>query len=282
MGAHVEDRVVVLSFHFPALAREKHREVLEDLARRTGWTIQVAPEPHMGAVVSVAREAIPQGWSLLKEPSYFRDELKVRLRVAAPAGTSPQAFQEAAGEAASCSLAEPATDWNSIAFNRRPHRRRPGPSTLPAASSRYSAFATIREACREAGAEVCRSSLKSDPASGSKWLEVALISPQVARRHEELLRALEKRTGWEIRFASEANQDLIKRRVREIVPGSWGLRKDPSYHRDLAVVRITVSVPPPKRSCPASRSRWSRRPGCVWILGNCLLCWCLPSSNRLW
>ena len=86
-----------------------------------------------------------------------------------------------------------------------------------------------------------RCSLKED-----SWIELALISPQVAQRHQELRTHLESEVGWPLRFASEPNQDLIKKQVKKTaIPSAWGLRKEPAFFKTEGLVQVTLSQPPP-------------------------------------
>ncbi|MBI3928764.1 MAG: hypothetical protein HY319_24705 [Armatimonadetes bacterium] len=104
------------------------------------------------------------------------------------------------------------------------------------------AFTRIREAFQKRGAEVGRTSLCESQAG--PCIEIALISPQVAARHADLLEALVEETRWNLRFAREPNQHLIKQRVREILPAEWGLKKEPGFLKAEGKVRLKLSARP--------------------------------------
>lgn len=244
-SAHMEDRVLALAFHFPEVARKRHEERFADIERRTGWSVRVYPEVHMGALMLAAREALPAGWAPTREPSYFREDAKVRVRLAPPPAERDfllevqrrvgESFQARTGHLLELEE-DPGTPAAAQAFR------------ADGRMEQNLAFTAIREAFRSAGVEVFRVSLRSDPGAGDKWVEVGLISPQVAARHADMLPMLTERTGWTLRFGREPNQDAIKRKVRELLPDGWSLRKEPGFHKELGLVRLAVAPPPPAQA----------------------------------
>lgn len=67
----------------------------------------------------------------------------------------------------------------------------------------------------------------------------------MAERYQELRGLLEQETGWPLRFASEPNQEIIKRRTRELIPPEWGLKKEPAFFKSEGIVQVATTIQPP-------------------------------------
>jgi Cft2 family RNA processing exonuclease len=252
-GAYQDEKALVLAFHFPHLAREQHEERLAELARRTGWTVRLAEGVHQGALAAAVTAALPAGWELARPPSFYHDERRVRLKVRFPADTGPEERESVAA-----------------GFARRTGHRLELETAegTPAAHQTFGAdgrmeqnlaFTTIREAFLARGVEVYRVSRKSW--AEGEGVEITLISPQVAERHRDLLPLLEERTRWRLRFNPEPNQDVIKRKVRELVPADWGLKKEPGFFKGDAKVKVKVARRPSQEELAAVGARVSESTG---------------------
>ncbi len=241
-GARPGQLELLLSFHFPAAARERYAAQLADLAARSGWKLVLNQHPHQEATLAAARAALPPGWELLKTPAFY-PEGRVRLQARAPGGETPDlvglqtAFREHTGL--------------ELTIELEGHT---GPPRLSAVPSRGAgqrmeqnlAFQTIRSAFQGVGVEVFRASRKTDGVGG-ECLELSLISPRVGARYGDLVERLSGETGWPVVLNPEPNQDVIKRRTRELVPASWGLKKEPGFFKVEGTVRVkTESRPGPE------------------------------------
>lgn len=237
-GARPGQLELLLSFHFPARARERYAEQLAELARRSGWKVVLNQHPHQEATLAAAREAMPAGWELLKTPAVY-PEGRVRVQARAPEGEHDLvALQEAFRERTGLELT----------LELEGARSAPRLSAVPTHGAgqrmeQNQAFSRIKSALQAAGAEVFRASRKTE-ADGGECLELTLISPQVGARHAELVEALARETGWPMRLNPEPNQVVIKRRARELVPAGWGLRKEPGFFKVEGCVRLKLEGRP--------------------------------------
>lgn len=237
-GVAIDSGELLLSFHFPDVAREQHRERLAELQRQTGWKVKLSSGVNQAALLQVAERIVSQQrWALARTPSVHWGE-KVVLKLASFDGLEPtlarelsERFQAQTGYALEL---EKSAGAAPVAVSSRPDGR----------VEQNAAFTLIREAFAQTGVAVQRASLKPDPERGGMGIEVALISPQVAARYQALLERLEERTRWPLRFASEPNQDLIKRRARELMPPEWGLRKEPGFFKGEGMVKVKLDNPP--------------------------------------
>ena len=220
---------LVLSFHFPSVALERYSDRFQEISQKSGWKVSLTPGVHQGALMTAVQAMLPPDCRLLKTPSLHLQEKRVVAKVHAPDldFTPIQArFLEATGHQLQIETANPSTN---------------APSPKPGAKIEINqAFARIRQAFLERKIPLFRCSLKEDT-----WIELALISPQVARRHEDLRARLESEVSWPLRFASEPNQDLIKKQVKGLIPSDWGLLKEPAFFKADGLVQVTLSQPPP-------------------------------------
>lgn len=237
-GVRAGQLELLLSFHFPAAAEVRYREQLVDLAARSGWKVVLNQHPHQQAVLTAALEVLPSGWEPCKGPAYHPEgkvRLVVRTAEEAPDLVGVQnAFQEKTGlvlclEREGSGAARP--------------RLSAVPSSAGLKMEQNQAFATIKAAFQAVGVELYRASRKTDP-DGTECLELSLVSPQVAARHGGLVEELARTTGWPVRLNPEPNQDVIKRRTRELVPASWGLRKEPGFFKLEGYVRLKLEGRP--------------------------------------
>lgn len=246
---------LLLSFHFPALARERHAAPLAELAQRSGWKLVLNQHPHQEATLAAARAVLPNGWTLLKTPALY-PEGRVRVEVRAPEEQPDTlAVQRAFRERTGLELQV------ELEGARAPARL----SLVPSAAGgqrleQNQAFQTIRSAFERVGVEVFRASRKTDP-SGGEYLELTLVSPRVGERHGDLVEALARETGWPVRINPEPNQDVIKRRTRELVPPGWGLKKEPGFFKVEGYVRVKTEVRPQPEEVRQVSERLERETG---------------------
>jgi uncharacterized protein len=106
IGADQQAGILTLRFEFPDVARERYAGQIAELARSTGWQVQVHPQPHQGALDAAARAALPQGLALVGAPSLAAPTREVTLRCRGEA-------DPAAIEAARAAFAE-LTGWRLV------------------------------------------------------------------------------------------------------------------------------------------------------------------------
>src|SRR5260221_5260841 len=80
IGADQQAGILILRFEFPDVARSRYAGQIAELARSTGWQVQVHPQPHQGALDAAARAALPLGLTLIGAPSLAAPTREVTLR----------------------------------------------------------------------------------------------------------------------------------------------------------------------------------------------------------
>jgi hypothetical protein len=85
-GIDPETGRVTLYFHFPDRAREVHAKVIAALRTETGVEVVLNPHPHQVEMERLARQLMPAGLVVLKDPSFLPELRAIRLKVAGEAG----------------------------------------------------------------------------------------------------------------------------------------------------------------------------------------------------
>ncbi|MDE3090087.1 MAG: ParB N-terminal domain-containing protein, partial [Chloroflexota bacterium] len=81
--ASLKGNEIVLSFISPQVGK-RHREKIEELARTTGWSLTINPQPNQNAILQIAQELIARaGWVATRGPSIHTDRIEVRVVFAA-------------------------------------------------------------------------------------------------------------------------------------------------------------------------------------------------------
>jgi Cft2 family RNA processing exonuclease len=96
IGADQQAGVLILRFEFPDVARTRYAGQIAELARATGWQVQVHPQPHQGALDAAARAALPEGLTLIGAPSLAAPTREVTLRCRGEADPAAVAAAQAA------------------------------------------------------------------------------------------------------------------------------------------------------------------------------------------
>ena len=73
VGADAVSGTLVLRFYFPDIAHERAAHQIAAIAERTGWNVSVYDQPHQAALVDQVRQVLPDGLSMIGQPSLWRE-----------------------------------------------------------------------------------------------------------------------------------------------------------------------------------------------------------------
>lgn len=232
-SAYVDEGVYELAFHFPDVIRDRYGDVLQRLETETGWALRLRDTPHQGRLFEEAQAALPEGATALKAPALRLDQRAVGMAVAVSKHVAD--WETHAAEAARAFKERTGFDliWE------RPDDRNAAsaPAKRGDAYEINRAYAEIRKAFEGRAHAPMRVGLK-----GGAYIEAAFISPAVGQRYREVLDALEKRTGWEIRVRPSSNQEQIAQVARAMTPEACVVRGSPKMFPDRVVMPV-VRVP---------------------------------------
>ena len=238
-GAVTAERKLVLYFNFPEPAAQKYIAELEELKTKTGWTVELNPETHQGALSAAVRRIIPAEFGLTKTPGVYRESREVRVLLEysgpdAPPDLAPVAetFKNETGYTLQVTL--------------------PGlisPTPAPAEDNNAprleinATFAAIEQIFNEALIPLFRKSLKQEP--NGKFIELSFITREFGEKNQAIIDIAQQQTGWPIRINPEPNQqvlrELTEKLVKEISPQLFV--KGWSLHRDRHEIVIKLDGP---------------------------------------
>jgi Cft2 family RNA processing exonuclease len=237
-----------LSFEFPLVARERYRAQCEEVVAGTGWTYVLNETPHQGRLAAVALECLPEGVQAKRTPAIHLAQQEVAVTVdtfvdPAAAQTAVAAFQERTGYRLRLqSPAGAALGGAAMVAEEKEDEFCADDSRPPVEIN--AAYRMIEEAFSLAPQtwRPSRLSLKSDEAG--KYIELAFITPQIGRQQQRTLSAVAAHTGYRLRIKPEPNLNALIETATKLMPSVWGLRKQPSIHKESGVVRVKVGATP--------------------------------------
>lgn len=241
-GYRLTDHTLTLTFDFPDAAQLAYAEVLDGLAVRTGWQVEVTPEANQSALTTLVSECLPAGYSIHKGPSIYRIERRVVVSVAPPESQPDETT--GAQLIAAAQIYETISGYNLEINQIQPPSQ---PTEIPVAGSSgepmeiNAAYALIRQTL--AGSTLYRTSLKAEE------IVLAFISPQVGARFQDELEQLAAQVGWPLVIHPQPNQAAILQTAREVLrAGGLAVVKGPSIYLDRGEVGVTLASPPEEES----------------------------------
>ena len=242
-GAERESWTLRLSFQFPDVAAGRHADLLQQIARQTGWQVALHPEPHLGALERLARELVAP-LSLARPPSIHVDRRLVRLTLAGEVPAEAERLGARLLEQTGFELELAAGQAPAVASGARDDQGR---------MEINATFAAIDAAFVDLPHRPTRRSKKRD--AEGELVELSFISPEVGARHREQLDELSYHTGWRIRVADRVDQQAVLRVVAELVPATWQQSRGPGLDVAGRKVLLRLGAPPPEQERAAVAAR---------------------------
>ncbi len=231
-----------LSFAFPLIARERYRAACEQIVADTGWHYTINEAPHQGRLAEVALACLPPGVTPRKPPAMHLGQQEVVVTV--DVELDQEAGQHAAG-----------TFHEQTGYRLRlqgpqlpPQHEAPAvprdSGALPPPVEANAAYRLITEAFRVAPVSWQPSHMGMKNDNHGKFLELAFITPVIGQRQEQTLTEVSQRIGWRLRIKPQPNQHALGELAMDLIPTAWRLRRAPSIHPELGVVRAKCAMPP--------------------------------------
>jgi hypothetical protein len=230
-GYRLDQRVFVLTFDFPELARERYAALITALETESGWTMEIYPEANQNALFSLVQEVLPTGWRIVKGPALFRQARQVAVTISGPAADEAE-FARASQQFRD----ESGFELSLLQMTTSPALPPAFTATAPAnAPLEINAAYTIIKTGLE-NTTLYRTSLK-----GSEIM-LSFISAQVGERYRAQIDHLASRVGWALSINPQPNQGAILDVVRALL-GRAGLTllKGPSVFPDKAEITATLA-----------------------------------------
>lgn len=252
-GYRLDARVLTLTFDFPDAARERYAALLEELARQTGWSVEVIGEANQSALGSLARELLPEGWRLVKGPAIHREQKRMAVTVARPAGETADLAEISARFTAACGWTLSLSESEPLPVATPMVRR------LGEVMEINAAFAVIKASL--AGSSLYRVSLKDG------GIVLSFISTQVAQRYRQQVETLSAETGWELTINPQPNQGAILEIAQKLL-SQRGLsaRKGPSIFPARGEISVVLAAALDEQTRAEIQHTFERETGFVLVL----------------
>ena len=233
-GLDTSEPILVVHFDFPdAVGDEERRQIAEEVFEQTGWSVRFSDSVRQDQLVQLVRSVLgpslngnpsihvqskhivvdclpPDNWEEINQQFLFITGYRLILKNSETNVSSPQEQLE----------------WIS------PHRVQPMENNR--------ALQEMKKWSAEIGATVYKASIHQDPTG--RRMELHFISPQVGARYVEDIRRLADLIGMPVSYNQNPKQNEILALVKESIPLSWGIIKNPSIHTDKGI--ITVKLQP--------------------------------------
>ena len=267
VGYRLAERTLVLTFDFPAAARQNFAEAIAALQSTTGWEVEVFPEANQSALNALVREVLPEGWQIAKGPAIYREQKRVAVTVAGtrvseePGAQVCQQFVAESGYELTLNFAA-----QSVAPAIPPIAMRGERLEINAA---YSLIKNILE-----GSTLYRTSLKGDE------IMLSFISSHVGERYQEQIKALEEQVGWRLNINPQPNQGAILEGALTLFStAGWTITKGPSIYLEKAEVAVSLGYSPGEQEISELVAAFDRQTGFRLVVNVPLSTIQKPQSN---
>lgn len=237
-GARFEEKIVLLYFNFPDVAREKYSEKFKEFEEKTGWKIELNKNINISAINSILSKILPKE-ILIKKVSYMNIEKKVIVKIEGKINDLDLVKDKFYSETGLTLLI--ANDKKEI-----PNEKKEiiiANSNFEDRMEQNKALKIIDEEFSELPHKIYKKSIKTS-SDGSKYIELSFISKVVGEKYTELIKKLSEKTGWPIGISNSCNQFEIINIVKNIFEEKGILlKKNPSIYMDNMIVKIITSSP---------------------------------------
>lgn len=249
-GYHLDRHVLLLTFDFPDMARERYAEIVTGLETATGWAVEISPEANQNALFALVKEVLPDDWRVIKGPALYRQTQQVAVTAANPDDARVKDLAAVIEEVCRRYQAESGFELK-VSLASGPSqpgigKAQPAVPSSPAAISLVdvepaarpweinAAYGAIKTALE--GSTLYRTSLKGGE------IMLSFISPQVGERYREQIQAISRQIGWPLRINPQTNQGAITEAVTTILARAEALvTKGPSLYPEKGCVEVKLS-----------------------------------------
>ncbi len=260
---------VTLAFHFPDVAWQQYKDVLEDAAEEAGIMITIAPNAHQGMLAAMARKLLPQGLSTRGAPSLYPEHRTIQLtcvgHVAQEAITeAEERFHEKTGwtlQLVGDIVTQPLVESEtSITQSSDEVQTGVASSQKVATKKRFNQQLALQVAQHEFGTLPGYYKTGADVNNGI--LIPRFYFPDVAQtRYADLFAQVEAKTGWSVRLYPSVNQEALASTALQVLPEGLVSNTTPSLYLSQRIVSITCSGTSNAEEIEAAKQRFENVTG---------------------
>lgn len=217
-GARFDEKIVLLNFNFPLVARERYKEQFKKFEEETGWKVELNQECNLEAAENLLLNLLPPEVEFNGKLSYYRAEGYFKTFLQGDEKLLKQiqdGFKEHTG------------------LELRLSKEKAEGFTTPVSAQegqmeQNRAFELIERTFADRGVKIYKKGLKRD--DRGQYIELSFISPEIGQQWQDVIKHLEEETCWNIRIAKNPNQNEILKLARRMLEGAdLYLKKNPGF-----------------------------------------------------
>lgn len=249
-GARFDEKIVILYFNFPEIARTKYSDKIKEFEKRTGWQAEMNQNINTSAVDEVIYNLFPPNAAISKI-SYIAQAQKVKICVEGNPVNGKilsDKFKEKTGLTLAINEENQIRADISSAVNKSRMEQNQ--------ALRYTdeIFSTLPH-------RPYKKSIKTAN-NGIKCIELAFISKSVGEKYGDVINKLEKETGYHIAVSDSCNQiEIINIAKRLMNENGIKLKKNPSVFLDKMSVQLILAQDIDDFTAEEVRNRFAEQTG---------------------
>lgn len=227
-GARFDEKIAILYFDFPDVAKNKYSDLFKEFEERTGWKVELNENVNTSAINDVIYKLMPN--VTINKVSYKGADKLVSVKIDGEIENIEEVkdkFYNETGLKLVINGQDAPVDTIRLVDT--------GDDKL----EQNEALKIIDEVFRDLPHKPYKKSIKT--LNGIKYIELSFISKVVGERYKEKIDELIKRTGWQILVGNGCNQiEVIN--IAKRVFGEMGvkLKKNPSVYLDDMTIGISI------------------------------------------
>lgn len=231
-GARFDEKIALLYFNFPEIARDKYRDKIKEFEKRTGWQVEINKNINTQALDEVIHNLFPES-VIINKISYMPQSRKVKvITEGEPENASElsQAFKNITG----LTLVINEEDKKDIEddFLSRSNK---------SPMEQNQALRYIDEIFSQMPHRPYKKSVKLTK-SGVKYIELSFISKAVGEQYSHIIKKMAVETGYPMTIGDSCNQiEIISIAKRLAAEKGLKLKKNPSIYLDKMLVQIVLT-----------------------------------------
>lgn len=246
---------VTLAFHFPDVAREQYATQIASIAEEVGVQVNVAPQPHQGELVRMARQSLPGSLTERGFPSIYHEKELIQVKCLGTAtaeaiAQAQQTFHAQTGWQLELNIqSDGHTDTHVLAQNQA--------GTQATRMDQHSAIHTAQNILRS-----LPDYIKVGAEPGSWILHARFHFPEIARqRYTETFAEIEASTGWLVQVPNGVHQEALAEMARRVLPQGLKPTGTPSIYHSQGAVLIQCKGEAPQEEVLAAQQRFEEETG---------------------
>ncbi|TCW35018.1 Cft2 family RNA processing exonuclease [Thermohydrogenium kirishiense] len=227
-GARFDEKIALLYFDFPDVAKYRYSHLFKEFEERTGWKVEINENINTSAINDVIYKLLPD--AAISKISYKSFDKLVSVKIDGEIEDIQEVkdkFYNETGLKLIVNGKDASVDTIGVVDK--------GSDKL----EQNEALTIIDEAFKDLPHKPYKKSIKTS--NGIKYIELSFISKVVGERYKEKIDELIKRTGWTIVVGSGCNQIEVINIAKRIF-GEMGvkLKKNPSVYLDDMTVGVSI------------------------------------------